>query len=333
METVQLGRLERHDLRTAWDNEATAFTPWLARPENLAMLGEVLGMELELEAKERAVGPFKADLLCRNAEDDHWVLIENQLERTDHGHLGQLLTYASGLDAVTIVWIAATFTEEHRAALDWLNRITADNFHFFGVEVELWRIDDSPAAPKFNIVSKPNEWLHAVSRAAHAIEDGDLSETRAVQRNFWAALNVVLDAVGGPVAGYRTPQPQYWMRFPIGRSRINLSANTNRLKHWIRAGVRLGGPQAKTFFRILESQKDAIERELGYALHWEELPDAQDSRIACYLNDTDPEDETDWPRQHEWLTARLNELHGVFAPRISVLGSAERGQLADAQGR
>jgi hypothetical protein len=123
------------------------------------------------------------------------------------------------------------------------------------------------------------------------------------------------------------------MRFPIGRSRINLSANTNRLKHWIRAGVRLGGPQAKTAFRILESQKDAIERELGYALHWEELPDAQDSRIACYLNDTDPEDETDWPRQHEWLTARLNELHGVFAPRISVLGSAERGQLADAQGR
>lgn len=317
MVTVQLGRLERHDLRAAWDNEATAFTPWLAKPENLAMLGEVLEMELELEAKERAVGPFKADLLCRNVEDDHWVLIENQLERTDHGHLGQLLTYASGLDAVTIVWIAATFTEEHRAALDWLNRITADKFHFFGVEVELWRINNSLAAPKFNIVSKPNEWSHAVSRAANAIEDADLSETRSVQRNFWAALNTVLDAVGGPVAGNRKPQPQYWMRYSIGRSHISLSANTNRLKHWLRAAVRLAGPQAKAIFRVLESQKDAIEPELGYALHWEERPDAQGSRIACYLNDTDPEDEADWPRQHQWLATRLNELHRVFAPRIS----------------
>jgi hypothetical protein len=331
MVTMQLGRLERHDLRAAWDNEATAFTPWLAKPENLAMLGEVLGMELELEAKERAVGPFKADLLCRNAEDDHWVLIENQLERTDHGHLGQLLTYASGLDAVTIVWIAATFTEEHRAALDWLNRITADNFHFFGVEVELWRINDSPAAPKFNIVSKPNEWSLAVSRAAHAIEDADLSETRALQRNFWAALNKVLDALGGPVAGNRTPQPQYWMRFPIGRSHINLSANTNRLKHWIRAALRLAGPHAKTSFRLLESQKDAIERELGYDLHWEELPDSQGSRIACYLNGTDPANETDWPRQHQWLATRLNELHRVFGPRISAVDF--ESEQADAPGR
>jgi len=99
------------------------------------------------------------------------VLIENQLERTDHTHLGQLLTYASGLEAVTIVWIAERFTEEHRSTLDWLNKITDESFRFFGLEVELWRIGNSPAAPKFNLVSKPNEWSHSVAQAARAIDD------------------------------------------------------------------------------------------------------------------------------------------------------------------
>ena len=158
--TVQtMGRLERVELRDIWASEATSFTPWLARPENLAVLGEALNIDLELEAQERAVGPFRADILCKDTDKDRWVLIENQLERTDHTHLGQLLTYASGLDAVTIVWIAARFTEEHRSTLDWLNKITNESFRFFGLEVELWKIGNSPAAPKFNVVSKPNEWF------------------------------------------------------------------------------------------------------------------------------------------------------------------------------
>ena len=224
MTALQLGRLERHDLRNIWTNEATDFTPWLAQPENLAMLGETLGLELELEAQEKAVGPFRADILCRDVGNDHWVLIENQLERTNHGHLGQLLTYASGLEAVTIVWVAAHFAEEHRATLDWLNKITDDSFRFFGLEVELWRIGNSLAAPKFNIVSKPNDWSHAVTQAARAIDEADLSETRVLQRNYWAALNTVLDVAGGPVAGNKKPQPQAWMSFPIGRSRFHLNA-------------------------------------------------------------------------------------------------------------
>jgi len=128
-----LGRLERVDLREIWLSEAQDFTPWLARPENLSVLAETLGMELELEAQEQAVGPFRADLLCKDLDSDKWVLVENQLERTDHRHLGQLMTYAAGLKAVSIVWIAASFTEEHRAALDWLNEITDESFEFFGL--------------------------------------------------------------------------------------------------------------------------------------------------------------------------------------------------------
>ena len=130
----------------------------LAQSENMAELARTLDMDLEVEAQERAVGPFRADILCKDISTNRWVLIENQLERTDHTHLGQLLTYASGLEAVTIVWIAARFTEEHRSTLDWLNKITDESFRFFGLEVELWRIGDSPAAPKFNVVSKPNDF-------------------------------------------------------------------------------------------------------------------------------------------------------------------------------
>ena len=146
--TDELGRLHRVDLRDIWATEAQDFTPWLAQEENLKVLADTLNMELELEAQEKNVGPFRADILCKNTDDDSWVLIENQMGRTDTIHLGQLLTYAAGLQAVTIVWVAANFTEEHRAALDWLNDITDENFRFFGLEVELWRIGESPAAPK-----------------------------------------------------------------------------------------------------------------------------------------------------------------------------------------
>src|SRR5437762_8950858 len=151
MNPKSLGRLEKIPLREVWTNESSDFTPWLARGENLKLLAETVGIELECEAQEKEVGPFRADILCKNTATDSWVLIENQLERTDHCHLGQLLTYAAGLEAVTIVWVAERFTEEHRATLDWLNERTDEKINFFGLEVELWRIGDSAIPPKFNI--------------------------------------------------------------------------------------------------------------------------------------------------------------------------------------
>jgi hypothetical protein len=325
MPKPNLGRLEPLDLRHIWTSEATEFTPWLARPENLAVLAETLGVDLELEAQERNVGPFRADILCKEIGTDRWVLIENQLERTDHTHLGQLLTYASGLEAVTIVWIAARFTEEHRSTLDWLNRITDDSFRFFGVEVELWRIGDSPAAPKFNIVSKPNDWSHSVAQAARAIDDSELSETRATQRAYWDALNSVLRVTAGPVAGNRKPQPQAWMNYPIGRSNFWLAAAMIRPKNQVRAELYISSAEAKRYFAVLHKQREAIERELGYELEWEELPAKRDCRIACYLNDVGPENQSDWPHQHEWLAKHLNDLHRVFAQRVRALELIPQG--------
>jgi len=322
MESPPLGHLQRVELRDIWTTEATDFTPWLARPENLVVLGEALAIELELEAQETAVGPFRADILCKDVATNRWVLIENQLERTDHLHLGQLLTYASGLDAMTVVWIAARFTEEHRSTLDWLNRITNDSFRFFGLEVELWRIGTSPAAPKFNIVSKPNDWSQSVAQAARAIDDGELSETRRTQRAYWAGLNQQLKIVGGPVSGHLKPQPESWMSHSVGRSGFGVNAVMIRPKRQVRSELYISGDRAKAFLALLKQQKDAIEAELGYALEWEELPSRRDSRISSYLNDVDPENEADWPRQHEWLAKRLNDMHRVFKSRVRALDAS-----------
>ena len=319
MTALPLGRLERIELRQIWASEATEFTPWLAQPDNLAVLGETLNIELEFEAQEKSVGPFRADILCKDIGADAWVLIENQLERTDHTHLGQLLTYASGLQAVTIVWIAARFTEEHRSTLDWLNKITDESFRFFGLEVELWKIGNSPAAPKFNIVSKPNDWSRSVASAARAIDQTELSETRIMQREYWTGLNNSLVEVNGPVSGKRKARPQSWMAYSIGRSNIFLSAAMIRPRNQIRVELYMTGEKAKAFFGLLQRDKDEIEGELGFPLLWEELPAGLDSRISYQLENVDPEDEADWPRQHQWIANHINEMHRVFAPRVKTL--------------
>lgn len=323
MSTNSLGRLTRVELRDIWISESSDFTPWLAREENLAILAETLGIDLEMEAQEKAVGPFRADILCKDIGSGSWVLVENQLERTDHVHLGQLLTYASGLEAVTIVWIAARFTEEHRSTLDWLNKITDDSFRFFGLEVELWKIGASPAAPKFNIVSKPNDWSRSVAQAARAINESELTDTRLKQRAYWTALHEALDRAAGPVSGNRKAQPQSWMTYSIGRSSFNLGAVMLRAKRQIRAELYIAGEDAKVFLALLQERQQAIEQELGYPLDWDALPNRRDSRVSVSLCDLDPEDERDWPRQHAWLAEKLNDLHRVFHIRVRALDATK----------
>jgi len=314
-----LGRLERVDLRDIWLSEATEFTPWLAQPENLVILGEAVGFELELEAQERNVGPFRADILCKDVETGHWVLIENQLERTDHSHLGQLLTYASGLQAVTIIWIAAKFTEQHRATLDWLNEITDDRFGFFGLEVELWRIGDSLAAPKFNIISKPNNWARDVNVAARAIATEPLTDTRQKQLAYWTQWRERLDQSPGNYRS-RKPAPQHWLDFSIGRSDYWISATLNAPER--RAGIELNmrnSPEDKGNFDSLLAQKDAIELEFGEPLLWLPLAGKKSSRVAAYKTNVDPLDEGNWAELLDWMQLTFDRFQQIFRARIRSL--------------
>ncbi len=326
MSTPALGRLEKVDLRTAWMSESGDFTPWLAQAENLKLLGETIDLDLELEAQERAVGPFSADILCRDtASDDHWVLIENQLERTDHKHLGQLLTYAAGLKAATIVWIAERFTEEHRAALDWLNDITGERFAFFGLELELWRISGNETmAPKFNIISKPNEWTRAVRTSA--TNEGEVSEHKQTQLQFWTAYKDYMEASKSHIRCHK-PSPQHWMNHSIGRSGFHLSSAlsswnsvTDAKEPEIRVDLVMSDNNSKKYFALLDAQKDEIERSFGQPLVWYNPPNKKMSRIFIRRS-SDFLNSGKWTEQHEWLRLNLEKMHQVFAPIVKQLNA------------
>lgn len=311
---ITLGRLTKVELRDIWKSESQDFTPWLAQPENITALAESLSMELEIEAREREVGPFRADLLCKDLIDDSWVLIENQLERTDHSHLGQLLTYAAGLQTVTIVWIASRFTEEHRAALDWLNEITDERFKFFGVEVELWRIGDSVAAPKFNIVSKPNEWTRSITQASRRIESETLTETKKLQLDFWTALATSL--AGHPILRSRKPRPQHWTTYSIGRAGIHLAAILDSQRSRLGVELYLGDENAKSYFNQLILHQVEIEAVLGHKPDWRELPARRACRIVTYHSVADPFDEANWPEMIAWISRTLEAYHRAFYQKV-----------------
>jgi hypothetical protein len=321
MKPASLGRLHKVDLREAWSSESSDFTPWLAQEENLKLLGDAVGIELELESQEKEVGPFRADILCKDTANDTWVLIENQLEKTDHSHLGQLLTYAAGLNAVTIVWIAERFTEEHRAALDWLNERTDEKINLFGLEIELWRIGDSPIAPKFNIISQPNGWSKTVQQAAAASASGEISEHKQFQLSFWTAFKDYMETKSSFVRCQK-PLPQHWTNHAIGRSGVHLgsivstwNSETGTKGSEIRVELYMDGPNAKPEFAALELQRESLERALGFPLTWHN----PENKAMCRLftrKDADFLNKNLWPEQFTWLKDRLEIMHRVFAPVV-----------------
>jgi hypothetical protein len=194
---IPLGTFTQALLRSAWPTEDGNFTPWLAEPANIALLGKALNMELEVEAVEHSVGPFRADILARaideESDTDHRVVIENQFGRTNQGHLGQILTYVAGIEhARTIVWVAETIQADHRAAIDWLNANTTEDFSFFAIEIELWRIGDSAPAPRFNIIASPNGWSRSARRASVQVGDTVIAERYQLRLAYWASLTEYL---------------------------------------------------------------------------------------------------------------------------------------------
>lgn len=317
-----LGRLERVDVRDIWKHEATDFTPWLAQDENIKLLGDTIGLDLEVQSVEKPVGPFRADILCKDTAEDNWVLVENQLERTDHLHLGQLMTYAAGLHAVKIVWIAPRFTDEHRAALDWLNEITGEDFSFFGLEIELWRIEDSPIAPKFNVVCKPNDWSLTVSGAARVIASGDLSETRSIQLEYWQRLREMLQDREGPIRPTK-PQAKNWIMYSVGGKDCRLVSFIHIKEKYIRVQLLIGGTNAKPHFHLLKERRQGIEAQLGESLEWKENPSKTESHLNLYLRDCNPADKDAWDKQHLWFCEKLEAFHRVFAPIIETLHASE----------
>ena len=309
-----LGRLEKVELREIWSGEATKFTPWLAEKENLALLGDTLGMELVLEAQEKDVGPYSADIFCKNTADDSWVVIENQLERTDHSHLGQILTYAAGLSAVSVVWIAQRFTDEHRAALDWLNEISGESAQFFGLEIELWQIGKSLPAPKFNIVAKPNDWTRSEKSRAQG-----LTPNKQLQLDFWLGFREYLLDRETPLKP-SNPRPQHYMDIGLGRSGFWLaaiaslwdSAGGGYSSQELRAELSTNHYYAEYYYSHLVSRKSEIEDKLGCKVTWHNPGEGVRVRKIYVQMSTSLQDKNVRSEQYEWLARNLEKLREIF---------------------
>ena len=317
MSSISLGRLQRVALREAWPNEAQHFTPWLALPENITLLGEAIGIDLETHAEEQRVGPFRADILCREVGTEAFVLIENQLERTDHSHLGQLLTYAAGLNTVTVVWVAEKFTDEHRAALDWLNQKTPDDIAFFGLEVELWKIGSSQMAPKFNVVCKPNVWTRQIAAST------DNSELKQFCWDYWTGVLAAIEP-SGILRSESNASRKQDIRFVVGWHSFFLKAYFSRVKKKL-IGVYLncGGTNGYENYLTLKEHQQEIEQSFGESLEWQ--PDASQNRgtLILYIDGNDANDRTQWPQQHRLIAEKVVRLYQAVKPFVEPLDASQ----------
>jgi len=307
----QLSKIKRLNLRDVWAKEASDFTPWLA--ENIEELGEALGMDLELEAKEASVGDFSLDLLAKDLGTNRMVIVENQLTQTDHDHLGKLLTYAAGFGASVVIWVAASIREEHRQALEWLNQRTDTDTEFFGVVVEVLQIDDSKPAYNFKPIVFPNEWQKSKrSQAA-----GSVSSKGEAYRQYYQPL---IDELREKhkFTGARVAQPQNWYAFSSGVSGINVSAvfsgkDTARVELYI--DLR-DFEVNKTLFDWLHDQKDTIEKKCGFPLQWERLDEKRASRIAVSRSGSIESSAEDLEQIRKWQIERLLIFKKVFGQLV-----------------
>ena len=315
---MRLDRMKPVNLREVWPNEESDFTPWLADPRNLALLERALGMPLEVLELEAAVGPYSADILCRDSNDGTRIVVENQLESTNHDHLGKLLTYAAHLGARVIVWIAKSFTDQHRAALDWLNEVSEPGTWFFGLEIELWQIGESTPAPKLNIIAKPNDW-------SGRIGPKDLTDTRLMQLDFWKGFADFVTRNGKIVTSTRSPRPNGYLGLSgVGRGGFYLfgvvSTWSDDGGHELRAELVLKGQDADHYFELLHAVRHDLEEEHEFSdkMKWYNPAGVQMRKIYWSLP-TDFEDRDLYTELYRWLLERVEALHRILAPRVKDL--------------
>ena len=309
---MKLGTIKKIDLRDVWSSESSDFTPWLATEENISLLGDAIGLELEVESQEKNVGPFRADILARDLTSNHYVLIENQLEQTNHNHLGQIMTYAAGLDAFSIIWIAKSFTEEHRAALDWLNRITEENINFFGIEIEVIQIGDSLPAPQFKVVAKPNDWSKSVRSSAST---GELTDTKLKQQQYWTEFKEYVEKNGSPFK-VQKPSPQHWTNIALGRSNFYLSLTVNSQSHIICINLEIGGARAKEHFdKLRDLYEEDSKEHISADIEWLRLDDRKSCmvKLSKSFNFTD---ESSRDEQYAWFVEYVKKYIHYFRPKV-----------------
>ena len=306
------GVLNKVGLREIWPHEASDFTPWLA--ENIDELGKALGMDLELIEQEASVGDFSLDILAKDLGTSRSVIVENQLTQTDHDHLGKLITYAAGFDASIVIWVSDSIREEHRQAMDWLNQRTDSETSFFGVVVEVIKIDDSKPAFNFKLVASPNEWQKNKKRQTQRTSVSTKGEK--YQNYFQNLIDDLRDIHRFTSA--KAGQPQNWYSFSSGVSGMTYGANFSQGgKARAELYIDLGDHEKNKYvFDQLFNIKGEIENSLGQEISWERLDNKRASRLALYIDGSIEESDSELEKVKNWHIEQLLKLKAALGKKI-----------------
>lgn len=276
-----LGKLEPLNPRKVWPHEAHDFTPWLL--DNADALADVLGIDMELSAAEHPVGGYSLDLLGKDLTNNCVLIVENQLTQTDHGHLGQILTYAAGTEAKTTVWMATSFREEHRQALDYLNDLAGEGARFFGIEITVVRIGESEPAPLFRLRAQPNDWHAQVSAVARTTSQQ--AGKGPLYQKFWEQFLREVTSSRPRWTRATKPQSSNWLSLPCPFKGYSYYAVSFAQGGKLRSELYLDAAEPEAvdhLYQSLLAAKPQIEAVYGRPLSWEQLPDRRASRIADY---------------------------------------------------
>lgn len=301
---TNLGTLkEITDLRSIWPHEALNFTPWVA--ENVDLLADAVGLDITVDETESSVGDFNVDIYASETGTDRKIIIENQLEDTDHDHLGKLITYASGKGADVVIWVVKHAREEHKAAVEWLNNHTDDKIGSFLCEIKLFQIGDSQIAPAFTVVERPNDWTKEIRKTASA------NSTQQQRLEYWQAFNdyAFSDANFSRIFNKRKPTTDHWMDFSIGSSACHIAVSQIQKRKAV--DVELYINDDKELFKSLFAHKDEIEKNMEMELEWKELPERKASRILIEKT-VDLDDRATWPEQFDYIMDTCIKMKRAF---------------------
>ena len=285
---MAIGKLEEVDIRELWKHEQYDFSEWLSKKENIENLNEILGLTLVDISKETYVGSYRCDLFAKDETTGIKVIIENQLEMSNHDHLGKIITYASGLDAKVVVWIVKEAREEHRSAIEWLNNNTNSNVNFFLIEIHAYKIGNSDNAPMFQVIEQPNDFIKN-NKSTNSSDTMNKSQSQRVE--FWNQFNNVLVERGKPF-NVRKATTDHWYNVAIGTSDAHIDITLVNKDSVI--GVELYITDDKDLFDKLYQKKDEIEADLGFKLDWRRLNNSKASRIVTFIKGLNFDDHSNY---------------------------------------
>ena len=307
---AKLGKLGKVELRKAWNHEAHDFTKWLAQKENLELLSEEIGIDIKLIQIEASVGKFNVDILAEEENTGRKIIIENQLESTNHDHLGKLITYSSGYDSDVSIWVVKDVRDEHKQAIDWLNEHSDEDANFFLIKMELWQINDSPPAPKFQVISKPNDWAKTIKKSSTMGREP--TETKLLQLEFWNKFKEFAQNNKTSLR-FRSARPQHWYSFSIGSSNAHIAFTINTIENQVSCEIYIGNN--KRLFHELMKNKKKIEAKVGTKLEWMELSNKKASRIKV-SSGADIKKPDNWDSYFTWTQDIGEKFQDVFGKQI-----------------